>query len=142
MSSDHEKSSGIHDLENQTPSSSSASNLFRRNSRSQRETSPQQNQVDDDTTDNTSEAEDPQSKISKMRFLSLMDILVYLYRSLLPLPVWLYYLSYEGSSFQAFAVGYFVIKLVDFSWKFKGVIEAIETSLGQKLVRIILSHFH
>jgi len=113
-----------------TTHNSGSIHLTRRGSQSQREESD--DIADDDTTD-ASDAVDPQLKISRMRFYTLLEICLYLYRTILPMPVWVFYFNDGGSGSQIFSIIYFLIKLIDVSWKTKGAVEAVETFLGQRL---------
>jgi hypothetical protein len=97
----------------------------------------------EDDTDNASDSpqhhEDPQKKLTRLRLFSVVEILAYIYRSLLPIPLWGYYFAKGGAGSRLFTLLYFTIKVMDLSWKFKGGYEAIETFLGQKLVRKIMT---
>jgi hypothetical protein len=69
-----------------------------------------------------------------MKVYTLNDITFYLYRSLLPVPLWGSYFSHGGTGSKIFTILYFAIKFIDLSWKLKGTIEGYESFFGNKLV--------
>jgi hypothetical protein len=129
------------DLENLLPNH--AERLVRRNTHSSRDDQhTTSNPTADDDTD-ASDNQDPQQKLNRLRLFSVVEIVGYVYRSALPLPLWGYYFSVGGRLSIIFMSLYFILKAIDLSWKFKGAVEAVETYLGQKLVSLLLSHpFH
>jgi hypothetical protein len=112
------------------------SNLSNPPSSSSSTSSQQQNQ-DSDT--DTSDSADPQLKLTRLRLFSLIEISFFMYRSLVPIPLWGFYFSFGNAGSKLFTMIYCTIKIIDLSWKSKGALEAFETFLGQKLVNRRLS---
>lgn len=71
----------------------------------------------------------------KLRLCTLIDGALYCYRCLLPVPPWYAYFG-SGSPFpnRIFGSIYLLIKLIDVSWKFGGVIKGIDHFYHRKLV--------
>lgn len=107
-----------------------------------------QNSVGDDSTTNSSDydANDTRSStessdyLFRLRLCSLIDMLCLLYRSVVPLPVWSFYFH----SGQVFAAGltwvYILSKVLDLSWKTKGLVEAVQIYFISKIVSFRLSY--
>lgn len=110
-------------------------------------TSITQSSIGDDSTTNSSDydANDirPSTESSdylfRLRLCSLIDMLCLLYRSVVPVPVWSFYFH----SGQVFAAGltwvYILSKVLDLSWKTKGLVEAVQIYFISKIVSFRLS---
>lgn len=111
-------------------------------------TSIAQSSIGDDSTTNSSDydANDigPSTESSdylfRLRLCSLIDMLCLLYRSLVPVPVWSFYFH----SGKVFAAGltwvYILSKVLDLSWKTKGLVEAVQIYFISKIVSFQVSH--
>lgn len=86
--------------------------------------------ADDDTSD-TSDCGETDHMLAR-RICNLLDIFGLLYRTSLPVPLWVDYLG-GGSISGVFPVAYIALKLTDYSWKLRGTAEAVEYFLGRKL---------
>lgn len=100
------------------------------------------NIVDDDsTTTDGAERSSGQEYIFKSRICNTIDLITYIYRNLLPIPLWIAYLrgngiSVESSTGKIFASIYMLIKVADVGWKMGGLLKGLEYLLFHKLVRI------
>jgi hypothetical protein len=111
-------------------------------------TSIAQSSMGDDSTTNSSDydANDigPSTESSdylfRLRLCSMIDMLCLLYRSLVPVPVWSFYFH----SGKVFAAGltwvYILSKVLDLSWKTKGLVEAVQIYFISKIVSFQVSH--
>jgi len=111
-------------------------------------TSIVQSSIGDDSTTNSSDYDTndigPNTESSdylfRLRLCSLIDMLCLLYRSLVPVPVWSFYFH----SGKVFAAGltwvYILSKVLDLSWKTKGLVEAVQIYFISKIVRFQVSH--
>lgn len=86
--------------------------------------------------DDTSETSDQltQDVYVTRQLCNLFDIWFFVYRGLLPIPLWVENLSTASVLGRSlFPILYLTLKISDMSWKIKGAIEAGEYFLGQKL---------
>jgi len=111
-------------------------------------TSIVQSSIGDDSTTNSSDYDTndigPSTESSdylfRLRLCSLIDMLCLLYRSLVPVPVWSFYFH----SGKVFAAGltwvYILSKVLDLSWKTKGLVEAVQIYFISKIVSFQVPH--
>lgn len=99
------------------------------------------NIVDDDstTTDGPERSSSGQEYMLKSRICNTVDLISYIYRNLLPIPLWTAYLQgngipIESSTGRIFASMYLLIKVADVGWKTGGLLKGIEYLLFHKLV--------
>lgn len=88
--------------------------------------------------DATSEASEDVSELDQefilvRKLCTLVDIVGYLYRSTLPIPLWVDNLSTGSFGNGIFPVVYIALKLTDLSWKLRGTAEAFAFFIGHKL---------
>lgn len=92
------------------------------------------NEESDDYESSTDETESCDYSL-RIKVCKCIDIVSYLYRSLLPVPLWLrFFKNGWGSSFNVFALAYVLTKCFDSSWKLKGGFHALDHIIFNKLV--------
>lgn len=88
----------------------------------------------DNCSDSDTCSEESRDYLFNLKCCSVVAIIGYIYRSILPVPVWIDYFG-TGMGGNVFQFVYIGMKIVDLSWKARGAVEAIEHFLTNKLVR-------
>ncbi len=84
--------------------------------------------------DSNTESNESWDYLMKLKICKSFDLCSYLYRNLLPVPLWMNFFDHSSSSLNVLTLIYLSMKLYDISWKFRGAIEAFDILIYGKLV--------
>lgn len=73
------------------------------------------------------------SYLYRLRVCTLVDICSLLYRTMLPVPLWIHYFSTGGFGSLALTVVYTAGKLLDLTWKARGASQAVKFFMQNKI---------
>lgn len=79
----------------------------------------------------SSEAADSWDYLLKLKFCKLVDVIIYLYRTIVPAPIWIAYFNDEG---YIITTAYIVLKVLDGTWKMRAGMDTILQMVHKKLV--------
>lgn len=97
--------------------------------------------IHDDATSSDADIDEIQSRQSssesyliRLRLCTLIDMMCLIYRTIIPIPLWSYYFATSKIFGIGLKLTYIFIKLLDLSWKTKGIIVAFDIFFRNKLV--------
>ncbi len=88
----------------------------------------------DASDDSNTESNESWDYLMKLKIYKCFDLCSYLYRNLLPVPLWIKFFDHSSSSLNVLTLIYLSMKLYDISWKFRGALEAFDILIYGKLV--------